>query len=162
MNLTRANIKDLRKVTVKIVCSNNNEGSGTIVSVGETLYVLTAAHVIEKNTKDGPFDKEQIGVSLMRNSQTFLLAVDEVIYYNNPEEGDAAVLRVIKTNGMPTSGLDRVRLLITDIPGQAILSGFHKDDTSLKIYDVVKRGEKSWASTDIQLQFQNLNPKINT
>ena len=161
MNLTRANIKDLRKVTVKIVCSNNNEGSGTIVSVGENLYVLTAAHVIEKNTKDGPFDKEQIGVSLMRNSQKFCLAVDEVIYYNNSEEGDAAVLRVIKTNGMPTSGLDRVRLLITDIPGQAVLCGFHRSETSLKQYNVENRGDKNWASTDIQLQLQNLGPKIN-
>lgn len=33
MNLTKANIKDLRKVTVKIVCSNHSEGSGTIVSM---------------------------------------------------------------------------------------------------------------------------------
>ena len=46
MNLTKANIKALRKVTVKIECSNNNKGSGIIVSVGENLYVLTAAHII--------------------------------------------------------------------------------------------------------------------
>lgn len=48
MNLTKANIKALRKVTVKIECSNNNKGSGIIVSVGENLYVLTAAHIIQK------------------------------------------------------------------------------------------------------------------
>lgn len=54
MNLTKANIKALRKVTVKIECSNNNKGSGIIVSVGENLYVLTAAHIIQKDTKDGP------------------------------------------------------------------------------------------------------------
>ena len=161
MNLTKANIKALRKVTVKIECSNNNKGSGIIVSVGENLYVLTAAHIIQKDTKDGPLDKEQIGILLKRNSRTFHLTVEEVVYYNKPEEDDATVLRVIKPNGMPTSGLDQVRLLTTDISGQAILCGFHKDDTSLKIYDVVKRGEKSWASTDIQLQFQNLSPKIN-
>ena len=156
MNLTKANIKALRKVTVKIECSNNNKGSGIIVSVGENLYVLTAAHIIQKDTKDGPLDKEQIGILLKRNSRTFHLTVEEVVYYNKPEEDDATVLRVIKPNGMPTSGLDQVRLLTTDISGQAILCGFHKDDTSLKIYDVVKRGEKSWASTDIQLQFQSL------
>ena len=57
MNLTKANIKALRKVTVKIECSNNNKGSGIIVSVGENLYVLTAAHIIQKDTKDGPLDK---------------------------------------------------------------------------------------------------------
>lgn len=159
MNLTKANIKALRKVTVKIECSNNSEGSGIIVSVGGNLYVLTAAHVIEKGITDGPLDKEQIGISLKRNSQTFRLTVDDVVYYNKPE-GDATVLRVIKPNGMPTSELDRVRLLTTNIPGQAVLCGFHKGDTSLKIYDVVKRGEESWASTDIQLQLQNLG-KIN-
>lgn len=156
MNLTRANIRELRKVTVKIVCSNNSEGSGTIVSVGEDLYVLTAAHVIEKGTKDGPLYKEQIGVSLMRNSQTFRLAVDEVVYYNKPEEGDAAVLRVIKPNGMPTSGLDRVRLLTTEVLGPAVLCGFHKSETSLKQYNVENRGDKNWASTDIQLPVQSL------
>ena len=71
MNLTKANIKALRKVTVKIECSNNNKGSGIIVSVGENLYVLTAAHIIQKDTKDGPLDKEQIGILLKRNSRTF-------------------------------------------------------------------------------------------
>lgn len=161
MNLTKANIKDLRKVTVKIESSNNSEGSGTIVSVEGTLYVLTAAHIIKDETKDGPLDKGDIVVTLMRNSQKYTLAVDEVIYYNKPEEGDATVLRVKKLDGMPTSGFDRVRLLTTDIPGQAVLCGFHKGDTSLKIYNVVKRGEKNWASTDIQLQLQNLSPKIN-
>lgn len=40
MNLTKANIKALRKVTVKIECSNNNKGSGIIVSVGGTSMSL--------------------------------------------------------------------------------------------------------------------------
>lgn len=159
MNLTKANIKALKKVTVKIVCNNLNEGSGTIVSVEGNIYVLTAAHVIENETGDGYFDKDQIVISFMRNSKNFVLSVDEVVFYNR--ENDAAVLQVKTANDMPMSGLDRVRLLTTDITGQAILCGYHKNDTSLKIYNVEKRGTNSWASIDIQLQLQSLDPKTN-
>lgn len=160
MNLTKANIKDLRKVTVKIVCCNNSEGSGTIVSVEGSLYVLTAAHVIERKTKDGHHAKEQIAVSFMRNSKTFTLAVDEVVYYHR-EDDDAAILRMIKPNDMPTSGLDRVRLLTTDVCGHAVLCGFHKDENTPKHYTFENRGEKKWAILNIQLKLQNLVPKKN-
>ena len=107
MNLTKANIKALRKVTVKIECSNNNKGSGIIVSVGENLYVLTAAHIIQKDTKDGPLDKEQIGILLKRNSRIFHLTVDDVVYYKKPEEGDATVLRVIPPTVCPRRDLTK-------------------------------------------------------
>ena len=93
MNLTKANIRELKKVTVKIVCSNHNEGSGTIVSVGENIYVLTAAHVVENETHDGHFPKDQIAITFMRNSRTIKLFVDEVSYYNRAD--DAAILHVV-------------------------------------------------------------------
>ena len=35
MNLTKANIKALRKVTVKIECSNNNKGGSSGISSDE-------------------------------------------------------------------------------------------------------------------------------
>ena len=71
MNLTKANVSDLKKVTVKIVCSNHDEGSGTVLSIGEVYYVLTAAHIIENEAENGPKDKEQIFVKLTRNSQDY-------------------------------------------------------------------------------------------
>ena len=93
MNLTKANIKDLRKVTVKIVCSNHSEGSGTIVSVGENIYVLTAAHVVENETHDGHLTHGQIVISFMRNSKNIDLSVDEVSYYNRANDAAICQLR---------------------------------------------------------------------
>ena len=159
MNLTKANIKDLRKVTVKIVCSNHSEGSGTIVSVGENIYVLTAAHVVENETHDGHFSKEQIVISFMRNSKKIDLAVDEVSYYNR--KGDAAILHVVNPGNMPTSGLDQVRLLTTTVSGPAELCGFHKKEDSPKHYTFENRGSETWAIINIQLGVQSLEPARN-
>ena len=76
MNLTRPDIKDLRKVTVKIICtSDRGEGSGTIVRVGEELFVLTAAHVIEtEKGKSIPLPVEEIKVALYRNYEILMTA----------------------------------------------------------------------------------------
>ena len=52
MNLTKANIKALRKVTVKIECSNNNKGSGIIVSVGENLTLPLTAETYKRESAD--------------------------------------------------------------------------------------------------------------
>ena len=69
MNLTKANIRDLKKVTVKIECSNGSEGSGTIVAVGDVVYILTAAHVIENDAKDGYLGEDQIGPDISKFSE---------------------------------------------------------------------------------------------
>ena len=159
MNLTKANIKDLRKVTVKIVCSNHSEGSGTIVSVGENIYVLTAAHVVENETHDGHLTHGQIVISFMRNSKNIDLSVDEVSYYNRAN--DAAILHVVNPGNMPTSGLDQVRLLTTNVSGSAELCGFHKSEDRLKHYTLENRGEETWAIVNIQLGVQNLEPARN-
>lgn len=159
MNLTKANISDLKKVTAKIECSNGNEGSGTIVNIGETLYVLTAAHVIEKDTEDGHLEKEQIGVSIMRNSQKYSLIVCNVVYYNR--EQDATVIIVENSSNMPTSGIDKVRLLTSNVSGPAVLCGFHKGEKTPKHYSFENRGENIWAIVNIQLNTQNLFPVAN-
>lgn len=160
MNLTKANIKELRKVTVKIVCSNSSEGSGTIVSIGENIYVLTAAHVIENETKNGHIDASQIVISFMRNSKKFTLSVDEVVYYKR-EEYDATILRVIKANDMPISGINQVRILTTNVSGPAELCGFHKNENSPKHYTFENRGKEIWAIVNIQLGVQSLEPARN-
>lgn len=159
MNLTKANIRELKKVTVKIVCSNHNEGSGTIVSVGENIYVLTAAHVVENETHDGHFSKDQIVITFMRNSKKIYLSVDAVNYYNR--EDDAAILHVENPGIIPITGLDKVRLLTTDVSGSAELCGFHKSEDTPKHYTFENRGKEGWAIVDIQLGVQSLEPARN-
>ena len=160
MNLTKANFKDLKKVAVKIDCSNGSEGSGIIVAVNDELYVLTAAHVIEKGEDNITYlSKEQIVVSITRNNVKCVFAVEEVLYYNRVN--DAAVMRVSNTNNMPTSGLDKVRLLTTSVSGPAELCGFHKGEQMPKLYAFEKRGDNIWATVNIQIKVQSLEPVIN-
>ena len=159
MNLTKANIRDLKKVTVKIECSNGSEGSGTIVAVGSAIYILTAAHVIEKDTKDGHLNKDQIAVSLMRNSQKIVFKVGDVVYYNR--EDDASVILVLYAGDMLLSGIDKVRLLTTSVSGPAELCGYHKGENTPKHYTFEHRGENCWAIVNIQLNAQSLEPVIN-
>lgn len=159
MNLTKANISDLKKVTVKISCANSSEGSGTIVSVGGVFYVLTAAHVIENETHDGHLQADQIGISITRNSQKYGFSIADEIYYNRAD--DAAVMRVLDIGNMPISGLDKVRLLTTNVSGPAELCGFHKGEKTPKHYAFDHRGDNCWAIVNVQLKVQSLEPVIN-
>ena len=159
MNLTKANIRDLKKVTVKIECSNGSQGTGTMVAVGVAIYVLTAAHVIEEDTKGGHLPKNQIVVSQMRNSQKIVFKVEDVVYYNS--EDDASVMLVSYTGDMTLSGIDKVMLLTTNVTGPAELCGFHKGENTPKLHTFEHRGENCWAIVNIQLKTQGLEPVIN-
>lgn len=156
MNLTKANISDLKKVTVKIVCSNCDEGSGTVLSVGEMYYVLTAAHIIENETEDGPKEKDHIFVKLTRNSQDYDLKVVEIVFYERAI--DAAILRISIPINMPTTGLNKVRLLTTSVNGPGELCGFHRGEYTPKHYAFENRSATTWAVMNIQLKVQGINP----
>ncbi len=158
MNLTKANIKDLKKVTVKINCSNGTEGSGIIVAIEGNLYVLTAAHII-KNGSEESLSPKEIFVSIIKNSQKYTLLVSEVIFFDS--SNDAAVLLIGNSNGMPISGLDKVRILTTNVSGPAVFCGFHKGEELLRTYQLENRGEKIWALLNIQLSVQGKDPVSN-
>lgn len=159
MILTKANISELKKVTVKIVCPKDVEGSGIIVSVNDTLYVLTAAHVIENENKDGHFGKKLINVSMIRNSMPCNFTVDDIILYN--DKTDAAVMRVTYSGTMPLKGLDRIRILTSDVNGVATFCGIHRSEQTPKQYNFEKRGVDTWAISNVNLATQLLPPKAN-
>lgn len=161
MNLTKPEIKDLRKVSVKIFCQpNNGEGSGTIVLVDNVFYVLTAAHVIKAPNIDAPLPVENIKVALYRNSNVFNFKVTKVLLFDIQKDKDAAVIVVENIENAPISGMDSVRLLAKEIAGGATLCGYRKDETNLRINKVEKRRSDIW-SVDINLTSQNINAKTN-
>lgn len=159
MILTKANISELKKVTVKIVCPKDVEGSGIIVSANGTLYVLTAAHVIENENKDGHLEKKLINVSMIRNSMPCNFTVDDIIVYN--DKTDAAVMRVTYSGTTPLKGLDRIRILTSDINGVAAFCGIHRSEQTPKQYSFEKRGVDTWAIANVNLATQPLPPKAN-
>ena len=159
MILTKANISELKKVTVKIVCPKDVEGSGIIVSANGTLYVLTAAHVIENENKDGHLEKKLINVSMIRNSMPCNFTVDDIIVYN--DKTDAAVMRVTYSGTTPLKGLDRIRILTSDINGVAAFCGILRSEQTPKQYSFEKRGVDTWAIANVNLATQPLPPKAN-
>ena len=74
MRLTKPSLQDLKKVSVMILCrgNKNKKGSGTIVCVDDTLYVLTAAHVIYINKKKR-YDKEKISITAVKGDKIYTL-----------------------------------------------------------------------------------------
>lgn len=160
MILTKANITELKKVTVKILCPKDGEGSGTVICFDGIYYVLTAAHVIEKDTKDGYWDNDLITISMTRNSKPCNFKVDEVVKYDR-KDNDVAVIRVIYTGEMTLSGLDRVNMLASNVNGVASFCGFHKGESNLKLYNFENRGEATWAIANVDLARQPLPPVDN-
>lgn len=160
MNLTRPDIKDLRKVTVKIICtSDRGEGSGTIVRVGEELFVLTAAHVIEREKgKSIPLPVEEIKVALYRNYEQVGFKTVEILICDFDK--DVAVLKVENSNHDSLKGMEKVRLLAREVNGEATLCGFRKSEESLRINKIEQREASIWA-VNIELSTQPIPPQPN-
>ena len=159
MFLTKPEIKDLKKVAVKIFCQpDNGEGSGTIVLVNDVFYVLTAAHVIQAKDKEAPLPADDIKVALYRNSNVFNLRVIDIPLFDIPK--DVAVMIVENTENAPVSGLDKVSLLAKEIAGEATLCGYRWKETNLRINQVNRRASGIW-TVDINLTSQNINAQAN-
>lgn len=157
MNLTRPDIKNLRKVAVKIVCAGG-EGSGTIVSVGEDLYVLTAAHVITAEGESDHQPVEEIKVALYRNYDQIGFKACEVSLYDL--ERDVAVVKVDNSEHDTLKGMDKVHLLAKEVTGEATLCGFRKNEESLRINKLERRESSIWA-VNIELPTQAEPPQKN-
>ena len=160
MILTKANITELKKVTVKILCPKEEEGSGTVICLDGIYYVLTAAHVIEKDTKDGYWDNDLITISMTRNSKPCNFKVDEVVKYDR-KGNDVAVIRVTYAGDMILTGLDRVKILTSNVNGIATFCGFHKGESTPKHYNFENRGVATWAIANVDLSKQPLPPVDN-
>lgn len=158
MYLSKPTLKELRKVTVKIICGNEeSEGSGILLMIDDDLNVLTAAHVIEEDV-DKPYELSQIRIYMIRDSVEYNFSCESIKLYDRGS--DAAILGVANSNAMRTTGLERVRILAEDVDGAAILCGFHEDKKTLHQYEVNKRSDGIWA-LNFELPLQPESPAIN-
>lgn len=158
MNLSKPLFLDLKKITVKIICAGK-EGTGTLILIGGTLYVLTAAHVIEDENTQSQCELSQISVHLIKNSSKYNFTAEKLLLFN--QVTDAAVFRVKNDNNMPLSGLKKIKFLTHEVVGSATLCGFNKGSDFLKQYSVEKRGDNLWGLTDIQLNVQPVDCLVN-
>lgn len=159
MNLTRPDIKNLRKVTVKIICAGDKgEGCGTIVHAGGELYVLTAAHVITAEGERCPLPLDEVKVALYRNYDQVGFKPVESVYYDL--DRDVAVIKVENIEKDSLKGMNKVRILAKEINGEATLCGFRKNEDSLRVNKVEQREFSIWA-VNIDLPTQPTPPQQN-
>lgn len=160
MKLTKPSLQDLKKVSVMIICSDaeSNKGSGTVVCVDDTLYVLTAAHVISKS-KNNCHEEKNIKVSAYKDDSIFTFGVHKVEYYNY--EQDCAVLQVSNDNSFPEEPLKQVRILNQEPNGIGILCGFGKDIQNVKVYPFKQISDTIWSFNGFDISQQPITAKEN-
>ena len=112
MRLTKPSLQDLKKVSVMILChgTESKKGSGTIVCVDDTLYVLTAAHVVSIS-ENKRYDKEKISITAVKGDKIYTFKVEKIERYDYNQ--DCAVLKVSNENSFPEEPLKQVRILKT-------------------------------------------------
>mgnify|MGYP001159040081 FL=1 len=89
-------------VSVKILCENKDKtdsslGTGTIISDGDSYYVMTAGHCI-KNSHDIVFDIDDIKIISYAKNTPQELSLLEIVKLDLTEENDFALLRIEKPN----------------------------------------------------------------
>ena len=160
MTLAIPSIQDLKKVSVKIICpGENNTGSGTLVGCNDTLYVLTAAHVICNEDKR-LYDVKNIRVVASKDDTTYTFEVIDVPHFKPDKEKDCAVLVVKNNDGFPEEPLKQVRILKQYPKGNGLLCGFG-GDSFLKTYIFRQVSDKVWALEGFDVAQQPLPAKEN-
>ena len=87
MRLTKPSLQDLKKVSVMILChgTESKKWSGTIVCVDDTLYVLTAAHVVSIS-ENKRYDKEKISITAVMDDKKNAFKVNKIVHYDYKQD----------------------------------------------------------------------------
>lgn len=163
MRLMKPDCDSLKKVSVKIYCnkpdgSKPSEGTGTLLSVENNLFVLTAAHVAED--KLGKLVSEKlIEIQKIKDGEPYQFEVNTVVLHDH--DNDCLVLKVENKNGLENERWDDVRLLKKDVGGKASIAGYHRDKRSIRFDDFKKTGENIWTVLDINITKQPVLPLEN-
>lgn len=163
MRLMKPNHDDLKRVSVKLYCnmpdgSPTSEGTGTLTSVKEELFVLTAAHVAEDKQGHLVSDKH-ITIQKIKDGQVYKFEVVGLEYYDHNK--DCLVWKVKNTDGMEDERWNGLRLLKIDVGGRASFGGFHLGKRQIRVDDIKRTGENKWTLLDINITKQPINPLEN-
>lgn len=159
MRLTKPSLQDLKKVSVMILChgTESKKGSGTIVCVDDTLYVLTAAHVVSVS-ENNCYDKEKINITV-KDDKRYAFKVNKIVHFDYNQ--DWAVLEVSNEDSFPEEPLKHVRILKTVPNGEGALCGFGNDEHEVKVYPFEQVGDTTWALHGFDVSSQPITAKEN-
>ena len=87
MRLTKPSLQDLKKVSVMILChgTESKKRSGTIICVDDTLYVLTAAHVVSID-KNNCYDKKKTSITAVMDDKKKAFKVNKIVHYDYKQD----------------------------------------------------------------------------
>ena len=156
------NKRELKKLSVLIKCQENENtkyGSGNVVEIDGTYYVLTAAHCILKKDKKSLYDINRITVTKDVPEDLANVTVEEILY--DPELGDLAALRISlgereqkKLRGV----LSKLRILDGDFGIPVTISGYLDKGESWNTYPLNSSGD---IVADKLVKYQYLGPDVN-
>lgn len=156
------NKRELKKLSVLIKCQDDEKtkyGSGNIVEIGGTYYVLTAAHCILKKDKKSLYDINRITVTKDVPENLANVIVEKILY--NPELGDLAALRISlgEREQKKLSGvLSKLRILDGDFSIPFTISGYLDKGESWNTYSLNSSGN---IAADGLVKYQYLGPDVN-
>ena len=143
-----------------ILChgTESKKGSGTIVCLDDTLYVLTAAHVVSIS-ENKRYDKEKISITAVKGDKIYTFKVEKIERYDYNQ--DCAVLKVSNENSFPEEPLKQVRILKAVPNGEGALCGFGNDEHEVKVYPFEQVGDTTWALHGFDVSLQPITAKEN-
>ena len=156
------NKRELKKLSVLIKCQedeNTKYGSGNVVEIDGTYYVLTAAHCILKKDNNSLCDINRITVTKDVPEDLANVTVEEILY--NPELGDLAALRISlgEREQKKLSGvLSKLRILDGDFGMPVTISGYLDKGESWNTYSLNSSGD---IAAEGLVKYQYQGPDVN-
>lgn len=150
----------LTQVSVRIHCQDNTDeenGTGTLISDGERCYVLTAGHCVKKESNGKPFDKDSIKIiSYAANNPANICIIAPVTRYDFTEGKDYAVLEVEAQ--MATLSLsESVKRCDVQLDEETYyFYGYTQPNEQGRLYTVRRTGKNQWHLCDDSITNQDL------
>lgn len=145
-------IRALNKLSVLIQCEGGKSGSGNLIQIKDSYYVLTAAHCLQyKDSKDF-YDIHSISVSKV-NSDDFKNVKVMKLYYE-PELGDIVALEISlgeQERAKLKDAFTKLRIVEPFVSEQFLMCGFLIGNKEWNTYEMKFTGHKIETQ---QLKFQ--------
>lgn len=154
--------RGLKKLSVLVSChegDKKNYGSGNLIEVAGSYYVLTAAHCVQYKDKRTFYGIDSITISKDIPEDLEDVRVTEILH--KAELGDIAALRIelgAKEQEKHKKALSRLHLLEDDYGHDVIISGYQKQGELWDVYDLKLSGEKANSGL---VKYQYQGPDMN-
>lgn len=154
-------IELLTNVSVKIYCNDQSDeecGSGTLISDGEKFFVMTAGHCIRKKSNNQPFAPDDIQLTSFAKDEPFNIRVIAVLPgHDFSEAKDCAVLEV-ENPQLKFDFSEGIKRCDTQLDEESYcFYGFTQSNEQGRLYCLRRTGKNQWHLVDDDITNQAIN-----